>query len=57
MNSRDLNLLNDMASKLAVYLPWDLNYEDAPILLLAALIERVKSIELTLSEIKKNLST
>ncbi len=56
MNSSDLNLLNEMAQKLGVYVPWDLDYEKAPIFLLAALVERVKSLELNLAEIKKNLS-
>ena len=56
MNSSDLNSLNDMAQKLAIYIPWDLNYDKVPILILVALVDRIKSLELTLAEIKKDLS-
>jgi len=56
MNSLDLNLLNDMTQKLAIYIPWDYDYEKVPILILNALIDRIKSLELELAEIKKNLS-
>ena len=56
MNSSDVSLLQNMAQNLGIYIPWDLDYEKFPILLLNALIERTKLLELELFEIKKKIS-
>jgi len=45
MKQSEINIINDMAFKLNSALPWDIDYELAPLFLLSIVVERLTKLE------------